>query len=125
VTPTPHALAVINGAFCQVTRNGNRTRWHAPLATAVVEFHHGAMNYYVREHPYGLLPGLPNLYCLDASLRLKWMAEWPDSGDPCTSILGETDNALVAVSAAGLVVSLDTHSGRLLACSEPVAMAVS
>jgi hypothetical protein len=91
----------------------------------VVEFHHGAMNYYVREHPYGLLPGLPNLYCLDASLRLKWMAEWPDSGDPCTSILGETDNALVAVSAAGLVVSLDTQSGRLLACSEPVAMAVS
>ena len=76
-TATP-ALAVIEGSICQFNRTGLRAAGHAPLATAVVEFQQGSLRYYVREHTFGLLPGLPNLYCLDGAFRLQWMAEWPD-----------------------------------------------
>lgn len=122
-TPALAALAVIDGTLCQLTREGTRAAGHAPLATAVVEFRHGSMRYYVREHPYGLLPGLPNLYCLDAAFRLQWMAEWPDFADPCASIVGEEGDALVAVSTTGLVVRLDAHSGRLLRVEHAMAAA--
>src|SRR5688572_22087371 len=114
VTAETPALAVIDGALCQLTREGLRAAGHAPLATAVVEFRHGSLRYYVREHPHGLLPGLPNLYCLDAAFRLQWMAEWPDPADPCAAIVGEEGNAVVALSASGSVVRLDAISGRLL-----------
>jgi hypothetical protein len=111
--PTP-ALAVIDGSLCQLTRRGTRTGSHTPLATAVVEFRHGSLRVYVREHPYGLLPGFPNLYCLDAALRLQWMAEWPCPSDPCAKILGEEGEVLSVESVSGARISLDAHTGRLL-----------
>jgi hypothetical protein len=130
VSPAQHvnsetpALAVIDGTLCQLARDGSRAAGHAPLATAIVEFRHGSMRYYVREHPYGLLPGLPNLYCLDAAFRLQWMAEWPDASDPCTSIVGEEGDALVALAASGTVVRLDVMTGRILRVEQPMAAAI-
>jgi hypothetical protein len=117
------ALAVIDGTLCQLTRAGERAGAHAPLATAVVEFRHGPLRYYVREHPFGLLPGLPNLYCLDAAFRLQWMAEWPDPADPCVSIAGEEGTTLVTVAQSGTVVRLDSLTGRLLGTEQPMAAA--
>lgn len=119
----PQALAVIDGTLCQLTRDGNRAGGHAPLATAVVEFRHGTLRYYVREHPFGLLPGLPNLYCLDAAFRLQWMAEWPDPADPCAAIVGEEGESLVALSQSGATVRLDASTGRLLAVESAMAAA--
>ena len=75
----------------------------------------------MREHPYGLLPGIPNLYCLDAALRLQWMAEWPDPADPCAGILSEEAGALVTVSASGSYVRLDAATGSLLSVTTPMA----
>ncbi len=117
------ALAVIDGTLCQLTREGLRAGGHSPLASAVVEFRRGSLRYYVREHPFGILPGLPNLYCLDGAFRLQWMAEWPDANDPCAGILGEDGNTLVAVSSSGVIVRLDVISGRLLAVEHPIAAA--
>ena len=96
---------------------------HAPLATAVVDFRQGPMCFYVREHPYGLLPGLPNVYCLDGNFRMQWMAEWPNADDPCAEIVSSDSDTLTAVSVAGATVRLDAHTGRLLSCSERVAAA--
>jgi len=124
VTTPSSALAVIDGTLCQLTREGTRAGWHAPLATAVLEFRHGPLRTYVREHAYGLLPGLPNLYCLDGAFRLQWMAEWPDPADPCASIEGEEGDALVTTAFSGAVVRLDVHTGRLLGVSAPMAAAV-
>ncbi len=118
------ALAVIDGALCQITRQGARAGGHTPLATAVVEFRQGPLRYYVREHPFGLLPGLPNLYCLDGAFRLQWMAEWPAPTDPCAAIIGEEHGALVAVSAAGATVRLDIDTGRLLSFEPAMAAAI-
>ena len=118
------ALAVIDGTLCQVTRRGDRANGHVPLATAVVEFHQGSLRYYVREHPHGLLPGLPNLYCLDGGFRIQWMAEWPDPVDPCAGIVGEIGETLVAVSVSGRTVRLDAHTGRLLSVESAIAAAV-
>ena len=120
-TPLPEAIAVLDGSLCHLTREGTRARAHAPLATAVVEFHRGPFRSFVREHPHGLLPGLPNLYCLDGSLRLQWMAEWPDPADPCASIVGEEGDTLVALSVGGTRVRLDIATGRLLSCESPMA----
>ena len=83
------ALAVIDGTLCQLTREGALAGGHVPLASAVVEFRRGSMRYYVREHTYGLLPGFPNLYCLDAAFQLQWIAEWPEPADPCAAFVGE------------------------------------
>src|SRR5688572_29652243 len=124
VTAETPALAVIDGTLCQLTREGTRAVGHAPLATAVVEFRHGSMRYYVREHPYGLLPGLPNLYCLDAAFRLQWMAEWHDTEDPCAEIVGEERDTLGAMSAAGATVRLDAPTGRVLGVERPMAGAI-
>jgi hypothetical protein len=117
------ALAVIDGTLCQLTREGARAAGHAPLATAVVEFRQGPLRFYVREHPFGLLPGLPNLYCLDGGFRLQWMAEWPDPSDPCAAIVGEENDTLIAMSAAGTVVRLDASTGRLISAEQPMAAA--
>ena len=118
------ALAVIDGTLCQLARDGSRAGGHAPLATAVIEFRHGPLRYYVREHPFGLLPGLPNLYCLDAGFRLQWMAEWPEANDPCASIVGEEGNTLVTLATSGAVVRLDASTGRLLRVESPMAAAI-
>lgn len=119
----PPALAVIDGTLCQLTREGARAGWHAPLGTAIVEFRHGPLRVYVREHPYGLLPGLSNIYCLDAALRLQWVAEWHDPADPCAKILGEEGDTLRVESASGVLVRLDSHNGRLLGVTHPMAAA--
>lgn len=113
VTNLSPAIAVIDGTLCQLTREGERTGGHPPLATAIVEFRHGPLRVYVREHPYGLLPGIPNLYCLDAALRMQWMAEWHDPSDPFTKILAEDGETLVVEAASGAVVHFDAHSGRI------------
>lgn len=105
---------MIDGTLCQLTREGALAGGHVPLATAVVEFRRGSMRYYVREHTYGLLPGFPNLYCLDAAFQLQWIAEWPDSADPCAAIVGEEGGTLVARSANGSAVRLEASTGRLL-----------
>jgi hypothetical protein len=123
VTTLPEALAVIDGALCLLTREGARAGWYAPLATAVVEFRHGPMRVYVREHPFGLLPGLPNVYCLDGAFRLQWMAEWPQSAGACVKLLGEEANALVTLAASGAVIRLDVDTGRLLSAVEAMAEA--
>lgn len=123
VTDLPQAFAVLDGALCRLDRFGKRAIWHAPLASAIVEFRRGPLRTYVREHAYGLLPGLPNLYCLDGAHGLQWMAEWPDPADPCAGIVDEVDGVLVAVSAAGMEVRLDGATGRLLGYRQPVAAA--
>jgi hypothetical protein len=116
-------LAVIDGTLCQLTREGARAGGHVPLATAVTEFLPGPMCYYVREHPYGLLPGIPNLYCLDGAFRLQWMAEWPDSDDPCVAILGRDGDVLSVLSRRGAIVRLDAHTGRLKNVEPAIAVA--
>lgn len=123
VIPPPPAIAIIDGALCQLTRRGTCAASHPPLATAVVEFLPGPQRYYVREHPFGLLPGIPNLYCVDAGLRLLWMAAWPHADDPCTGLVGERDGALLAQSARGMLVRIDAADGRFL--GEQSAMAVT
>ncbi|MGH7947536.1 MAG: hypothetical protein ACREH8_16485 [Opitutaceae bacterium] len=124
MNPETPALAVIDGTLCQLTRDGTRAAGHVPLATAVLEFRHGSLRYYVREHPHGLLPGLPNLYCLDGAFRLQWMAEWPDATDHCAAILGEEGGTVVAQAASGAIVRLDADTGRLLRVDQPMAAAV-
>lgn len=119
ITPI-EALAVIDGALCHVDRAGDRALCHAPLATAVVEFRHGPMRTYVREHPYGLLPGIANLYCLDGANRLQWMAEWPVMDDPCAAIVDESNDRLVVRSLSGARVELDAVTGRLIAWQQKV-----
>ncbi len=121
MTSETPAFAIVEGALCVLNRRGVRTTQHAPLATAVVEFRRSRFRWFVREHTYGLLPGLPNLYCLDAALRLQWMAEWPPSEPPCAGILSEEAGALVTISAAGNFVRLDAATGQLLAVNAPMA----
>ncbi len=123
VTTESPSLAVIDGMLCQLSRRGTRTVGHAPLATAVVEFRHGSLRLYVREHPYGLLPGIANLYALDANFRLLWMAEWPEQEGLCTAIVGEAGQTLVAEAASGAMVKLDAVTGRLLAIEQSLAAA--
>ncbi len=118
-------IAVIDGTLCQLTRHGSRAAAHTPLATAVVEFSRGPLCCFVREHPYGLLPGMPNLYCLDANLRLLWLAEWPLENDPCAALgdFDERKNVLTVTSISGTIVRLDASTGRLLKVMAPVAVA--
>lgn len=114
MTTPSQGLAVIDGALCELGLFGSRTLSHTPLATAVVEFRRGPLCTYVREHPFGLLPGLPNLYCLDGANRLQWMAEWPDVHDPCAVIVDEDEGVLTTMSLSGATVRLEAATGRLL-----------
>lgn len=123
MTTTHPALAVIEGSLCQLSRTGARRVGHAPLATAVVEFLPGDLCYFVREHTFGLLPGLPNLYCLDAAFRLLWMAEWPDASDPCAAIVGLDGETLVTTSATGATIRLAAATGRTLGVAPALAVA--
>ncbi len=117
------ALAVIEGHLCQLTRRGAKTGEHAPLATAVVEFRHGPLRVYVREHPFGLLPGIANLYCLDGAFRLQWIADWPNPADPCAAIITEDASVLITRACSGAIVRLNADSGRLLSVEYPLAVA--
>jgi hypothetical protein len=123
VTSSTPAIAVIDGSLCLLARTGAVVATHAPLATAVLEFRQGPLQLYVREHPYGLLPGVPNLYCLDAAFRLQWLAEWPLNDDPCARIVDERDGTLIVESARGVMVELDTATGRLCRYAAPMAAA--
>lgn len=114
---------MIDGTLCQLTREGMRATGHQPLATAIVEFQRGPMCYFVREHPYGLLPGIPNLYCLDGAFRLQWMADWPEASGPCAAILGHDGDVLSALSVSGAVIKLDSHTGRLVGIESAIAAA--
>jgi hypothetical protein len=103
---------------------GGRAVWHRPIASAVVEFRRGPFRTFVREHTYGLLPGLPNLYCLDGAHRLLWMAEWPFADDPCARILDEADDVLTVESVSGAIVRLNSATGRFLSVAATAAIAV-
>src|SRR4051812_30157161 len=118
--PTP-ALAVIDGTLFRLIHKGAIAGFLLPLATAVLEFHRGPLCIYVREHPFGLLPGIPNLYCVDAALRLQWMAEWHDPADPCTRIVESGGAQIVAEAASGTLVRINAHDGSLLGTERPVA----
>ena len=122
-TTRPTPLAVIEGALCRLTRQGSKSVGHRPLATAVVEFQQTPFRCYVREHTYGLLPGIPNLYALDGAFRLQWMAEWPDLNDPCAQIVGERDGILETISQNGLTVRFDAFTGRLISSCNSLAAA--
>jgi hypothetical protein len=119
-TPRP-ALAVIDGTLCEFQRDGSRSVGHAPIATAVVEFLRGPMCFFVREHAFGLLPGMPNLYCLDLDYGLQWLAEWPADEAPCSAILGLEDDVLSVSSGSGSVVRIDATTGRLIAVERSLA----
>lgn len=86
---------------------------HEPLATAVLEFRQVAERLYVREMPHGLLPGIPNLYCLDPEFRMLWIAEWPLPDDPCGRIVDDSGPVLVTESVAGVTVKIDAETGRV------------
>ena len=118
--PAP-ALAVLDGSLVPLSRDGRRAAGRTPQATAIVEFHRGAFRCYVREHPFGLLPGIPNLYCLRPDLGLEWLAEWPDHTDPCARILGEDGETLVVQSVSGQTIHLASDTGRLLRVETPLA----
>jgi hypothetical protein len=124
VTAPQDCFAVLEGALYCLGPFGSRALRHEPLATAILEFRRGPLCTYVREHAHGLLPGLPNLYCLDGAHRLAWMAEWPLDGDPCARILDDIDGELIVQAASGTVVRLDAHSGRFIASLVPSAAAV-
>lgn len=117
------AIAVIDGTLCRLNRTGTVAAALQPLATGVLEFRHGPMRLYVREHPFGLLPGVPNVYCVDANFRLLWLAEWPLADDPCAKIVDEAGDTLVLESASGTTVQLAAGTGRLIHCSRPMAAA--
>jgi hypothetical protein len=115
---------VLEGALYCLGPFGSRALRHEPLASAILEFRRGPLCTYVREHPFGLLPGMANLYCLDGAHRLAWLAEWPLADDPCARILDERDGELIVQAASGAVVRLEAHTGRFIAAALPSAAAV-
>ena len=117
------ALAIIDGALCQLTREGVAAITCAPLATAIVEFQRGPMCVYVRESPHGLLPGISNLYRLDSALRLQWLAEWPEHWGACIQIIDATADILTAELSSGAVVRLDAYAGQVISADHPMAAA--
>lgn len=123
MTPSDPAIAVIDGTLCRLNRTGRVVVRHAPLATAVLEFRHGPMRLYVREHPFGLLPGVPNVYCLDGDFRLLWLAEWPLDDDLCGRIVEETEGELVLESLNGSIVRLEAATGKVLNVTARMAQA--
>lgn len=123
VNTLPHASAIIDGMLCQLNRHGTRSMACAPLGSAMVEFRQSPFCVYVREHPFGLLPGIANLYCLDRELCLRWMAAWPEGVGHCVAIVGEEGNELVVQSASGSIVRLDRLDGRLVGVASAVSAA--
>jgi hypothetical protein len=119
----PHASAIIDGTLCQLNRHGTRSVTCAPLGSAIVEFRQNPFCVYVREHPFGLLPGIANLYCLDGDLCLRWMAAWPEGMGHCTAIIGEEGNELLVQSAAGPTVRLDRLDGRPVSIAPAISAA--
>ncbi|MBL9201663.1 MAG: hypothetical protein JNL39_14225 [Opitutaceae bacterium] len=124
MTAPQDCFAVLEGALYCLGPFGSRALRHEPLATAILEFRRGPLCTYVREHPYGLLPGVPNLYCLDGAHRLAWMADWPLATDPCARILDERNGELIAQAASGAMVRLDALTGRFIGLSVPAAEAI-
>lgn len=119
----PHASAIIDGMLCQLNAHGTRSAACAPLGSAIVEFRQTPFCVYVREHPYGLLPGIANLYCLDGELRLRWMAAWPDATDLCAAIIGHEGEVLVVEAVSGNILRLDAHDGSVLGVEPAIAVA--
>ena len=119
--PTSPAFAVIDGTLSQLTREGAVARSCAPLATAIEEFLCGPLCVFVRERPHGLLPGISNLYRLDAALRLEWLAAWPTEYGACTQIIDVVNDVLIAASSSGALIRLDIHDGRLLGVDRALA----
>ena len=118
--PTTPAFAVIDGTLFQLTREGAVARSCAPLATAIEEFLCGPLCVFVRERPHGLLPGISNLYKLDAALRLEWLAAWPGEYGACTQIIEIVNDVLIAASA--LLVHWGVNAWWLLVLGTPLAL---
>lgn len=123
MTTSSPALAVIEGKLCRLSRTGSVTATHEPLASAVMEFRHGPMRLYIREHPYGLLPGVPNVYCVDPNFRLLWLADWPYPEDPAARLVNEADDVLTVETLAGATVRLDAVTGQWLPSADQMAAA--
>jgi len=110
----PCGLAIIEGALCRLNRKGRAVRRHRPLGTAVVEFAQATDDsILVREWGYGFLPGLANLYCLDAELNLRWLAELPAPGEFFETLGSITDLRLSATTQSGLTCQIDLNNGRV------------
>jgi hypothetical protein len=124
VTNLAPAFAVIDGKLCRLNRNGSVNAVHAPLATAVMEFRPGAMRLFVREHPYGLLPGVPNLYCVDLDFKMLWLADWPFVDDLCARLVDEAGEVLIVETVRGATVHVDTAAGRVLTAQPTVQAAI-
>ncbi len=123
VNTLPHASAIIDGTLCQLNRHGARAVTWAPLGSAIIEFRQSPFCIYVREHPFGLLPGISNLYSLDGDLCLRWMAAWPEGVGHCTAIIGDEGNELLVQSASGAIMRLDRLDGRLMEIAPAVSAA--
>ncbi len=93
------------------------------MGGAVAEFLPGPLCYFVREQAFGLLPGLPNLYCLDAGFHLLWVAEWPTEAGLCTALCGVENGELIATAGSGAQVRIEAATGRLLRVASTLAVA--
>lgn len=117
----PCSLAIIEGVLCRLNRKGRATARYFPVGTAIVEFvvlADGAV--LVRELAYGFLPGLSNLYCLDAKLRLLWLAEQPADTELYEAFGEVTEGRVACTTQSGLTVLLDPANGRLQAVAAGV-----
>ena len=75
------SYALIDGVLCKLNRKCAVVRRHAPMGLLVEEFLVHEDRILVRESGDGVLLGMTNLYCLDADLRLRWLAESLAGGD--------------------------------------------
>jgi len=114
----PCSLAVIDGALCRVNRKGRIVTHHPPVGSAIVQFLSTAQgSVIVRELGDGFLPGLTNLYCLDAALNLLWFADQPSGADFYADLGREEEGCLVCTSTAGIECRIDLAGGRTLGSS--------
>lgn len=110
---TTAALAILDGALCRLNRRGKVAQRHRPLGSAIMEFHPLADGrYLVRESAFGLLPGISNLYCVDAELHQIWLAEPPVDGALYSEPLQVAGDLAICPTTSGGRSLLDLATGR-------------
>lgn len=108
------SFALIEGSLCKLNRRGTVTKRHAPLGSAVVEFHVFGDRIFVREQPEGFLNGMPNLYCLDLNLFIVWLAELPSPDAPFEAITSIDARSLRCTTVNGLSCEVSACDGKVL-----------